>query len=174
MKLAGTVPASATPVESAWSLPGLLCIPLEIVRIARYTQQDGWLANSVWPDYTLDSCRQTHLEHCISSLLSNLQPKVQVPGIAVMISHTIEQSESPSWLSHRYTKMTASTAKEGFKLWIALNECGLSTRMRQRLMSLLRRKVWAIDCVVTRDMKVGLANEDEARNDYLSPPEAAT
>ena len=113
MKLAGTVPASATPVESAWSLPGLLCIPLEIVRIARYTQQNGWLANSVWPDYTLDSCQQTHLEHCISSLLSNLQPEVQVPGIAVMISHTIEQSESPSWFSHRYTKMTASIAKEG-------------------------------------------------------------
>ena len=50
---------------------------------------------------------------------------------------------------------------------IALNECGLSTGMQQRLLSFLRRKVWGIDCVVTRDMKVGLANEDEARNDYL-------
>ena len=120
-----------------------------------------------YEDYDLTAEQQTLLSCLTTHLLENLTPAITVPSAhSCMVSDTVDQAASTTWQSHRYLRMTASTAKEAVFAWRALEDYGKTAAVSARLYKFLRRKVWGLDCVMTKYMRMGVENEEHARNDY--------
>ena len=91
-----------------------------------------------YEDYDLTAEQQTLLSCLTTHLLENLTPAITVPSAhSCMVSDTVGQAATTTWQSHRYLRMTASTAKEAVFTWRALENYGKTAAVSAHLYKFL-------------------------------------
>ncbi|XP_071166179.1 uncharacterized protein [Mytilus edulis] len=129
----------------------------------------GTLLSSQYEDYSLEEERVDQLESLFWIMFDNLRDEgKQYPTAAYMIPNTEQQSESDTWKSNRWFRITASTSKQASNLGNILNtETQYCDSTKRKLFNFISYNIWALHTFSTPDTVYGIESEEQARADYL-------
>ena len=115
-----------------------------------------------YDDYVVDDERVGVLRQLVDILHNNLAN--QCESSVYMVPGTEEQSESDTWASNRWMRLTASVAKQV----VSLSGCveDYSDNNVCRCYKFVRGNVWGFDRFSSVPMAYGIDNESVARNEY--------
>ena len=119
-----------------------------------------------YSNYQLAPERKEVLLNLSYILHTNMRDIAEGQSCAFVVDETDLQVDSDVWHSHRWRRLTASTAKEAMLLCKNLREQPDNDKCGQRLRTFMRKNLWGLDRAETAYMRLGMQKEAEARQDY--------
>ena len=115
-------------------------------------------------DYAVNDERVGVLRQLVDILHNNLADQCDPMSNVYMVPGTEEQSESDTWASNRWMRLTASVAKQVVSLSACVDD--YTGNNVCRCYKFVRGNVWGIDRFSSVYMAYGIANESVARKEY--------